>query len=548
MFIPTNLWNIKSGWLLGWWVNTPRPYIFVLAVLHSPEPANQKLSDRSVNPEGRVGFTPSVLGEVWNDDREEIYSNFRASTFLRDVSEFYLKLRIVNGQLLVQEVTLNKLPVDIEENCTVYVYDPLPFLSSKLLTIRNQKDCSRSVFVREEFKDYTCIEKLLAVLRQWQELQLSDICEISDVTAQSSLNDRSHYHAEAETITERSRFTDIISVVKKIIYSSAFVQQVKQRVCQVAFIGNPFASQGTCLRCQNTLSAIAIDILFGLLILYHMHQWLATGHVFDLFLFSAETIMNQLQTLIRWLMGVPAGLKLNQPLTTALGSFFLYHIHLWRTFITVIKPVLAYMMETISILGYFGVTFQLSMLSDLISLATFHIYCFYVYAARLYNLHLSGLVSLWRLVRGRKWNPLRRRVDSCHYTVDQLFLGTLLFMILLFLLPTTMLYYVVFSTLRLGVLTVLGIINRLTTMVNTAPVYVMLLNLSGAQLISGNVHFTICPCRPIGQPAMLTMKVNPVSLQKVCQATMPINFCEKQTATYKQLITDLVFGNLIYPF
>ncbi len=69
---------------------------------------------------------------------------------------------------------------------------------------------------------------------------------------------------------------------------------------------------------------------------------------------------------------------------------------------------------------------------------------------RLYSLQVYALASLWRLFRGKKWNVLRQRVDSATYDVDQLFLGTLLFTVLLFLLPTTALYYVVFTLVGLG--------------------------------------------------------------------------------------------------
>lgn len=65
---------------------------------------------------------------------------------------------------------------------------------------------------------------------------------------------------------------------------------------------------------------------------------------------------------------------------------------------------------------------------------------------RLYSLQVSGLVALWRLFLGQKHNPLRERVDSCQYSPDQLFVGTLAFTILLFLLPTTFMYYIVFTT------------------------------------------------------------------------------------------------------
>lgn len=67
------------------------------------------------------------------------------------------------------------------------------------------------------------------------------------------------------------------------------------------------------------------------------------------------------------------------------------------------------------------------------------------YGFRMYGLQINGLISLWRLFIGRKYNPLRNRIDSHQYSHNQLFIGTLGFTIFLFLLPTTLLYYVVFT-------------------------------------------------------------------------------------------------------
>lgn len=41
------------------------------------------------------------------------------------------------------------------------------------------------------------------------------------------------------------------------------------------------------------------------------------------------------------------------------------------------------------------------------------------HVCRLYCLKIYGLSSLWRLFRGKKWNVLRQRVDSCSYDLDQ---------------------------------------------------------------------------------------------------------------------------------
>lgn len=42
-----------------------------------------------------------------------------------------------------------------------------------------------------------------------------------------------------------------------------------------------------------------------------------------------QHVAEELQDLLQWLMGAPAGLKMNRALDQVLGRFFLYHIHLW---------------------------------------------------------------------------------------------------------------------------------------------------------------------------------------------------------------------------
>lgn len=69
----------------------------------------------------------------------------------------------------------------------------------------------------------------------------------------------------------------------------------------------------------------------------------------------------------------------------------------------------------------------------------------FFFCVRLYNVQISALIALWRLFLGRKKNPLRKKVDSCKYSPEQLFIGTIAFTILLFLLPTTLVYYGVFA-------------------------------------------------------------------------------------------------------
>lgn len=85
----------------------------------------------------------------------------------------------------------------------------------------------------------------------------------------------------------------------------------------------------------------------------------------------------------------------------------------------------------------------------------------------LYRLEIVGLKALWCIVLGRRKNVLKSkcqqlhkikilhhslisvlsdRMESYDYKHSQLFLATLFFSGLLFLLPTVLVYYVVFST------------------------------------------------------------------------------------------------------
>ena len=75
------------------------------------------------------------------------------------------------------------------------------------------------------------------------------------------------------------------------------------------------------------------------------------------------------------------------------------------------------------------------------------------------------------LFTGKKWNFLRSRVDSVEYDVDRLFIGTLLFTIVLFLFPTVLLYYIVFASLRLLVLIIQSFLYGAVALLNSFPFF-----------------------------------------------------------------------------
>ncbi|XP_045476560.1 phosphatidylinositol N-acetylglucosaminyltransferase subunit Q [Harmonia axyridis] len=239
----------------------------------------------------------------------------------------------------------------------------------------------------------------------------------------------------------------------------------------------------------NLLVSIAFDLMLGLYIIKYFVYYKK-----DVLFFIediGEVAIVTLKELLNYLMGSPIGLKLNHAFNNALGLFFFYNINLWKLFIQELYPMLLNYLQYLIKSGIFGFSFQLALISDILSLTTFHVYCIYVYAAKLFQLQIKSIISLWRLFIGRKYNPLRERVDSCQYTQHQLFIGTLGFTILLFLLPTTTLYYVVFTTLRLVFLIINGILYRLRYLLRCLPIYVTLLWILNSSTLAGNLELEL---------------------------------------------------------
>ena len=148
------------------------------------------------------------------------------------------------------------------------------------------------------------------------------------------------------------------------------------------------------------LCTMAVDIVLGVLIV----SWLfSNGYnlcATDFMMEKADTVVELLNALLDWLKGAPAGLKLNKHLAEYLSTFFLYHVYLWQIYLNCIAPYLQIIISLIIMSGCFGVTFLLSLVSDVLSLVTLHIYCFHVYAARIYNFQLQKLVTLAKLFTG----------------------------------------------------------------------------------------------------------------------------------------------------
>lgn len=198
---------------------------------------------------------------------------------------------------------------------------------------------------------------------------------------------------------------------------------------------------------HSTWSAIIFDLVFGIFagaffLCYHASiSQFVRGMV--------RTLTDDiLRTGCIWLMGVPAGFKLNNELAGTLGIISLNVIQVWSTLLYLVKPVFGIFLHTLAISGMLlGVTVPAAMIADVLFLATLHISALHQLVAFLYSNQLQALAALWRLFRGRKRNYLRGRIDTYDYSVEQHVVGSLMFTPLLLLLPTTSVFYIFFTIL-----------------------------------------------------------------------------------------------------
>uniref|UniRef100_A0A1A7Z1L2 Phosphatidylinositol glycan, class Q n=1 Tax=Iconisemion striatum TaxID=60296 RepID=A0A1A7Z1L2_9TELE len=329
---------------------------------------------------------------------------------------------------------------------------------------------------------------------------------------------------------------------------STFVQ-LSHRTEHMRALSSPKSAEGHVqfMRKANILVSVLVDVALGVFLMSWLYRDDHISMLANALVPAADHVAQQLEELLQWLMGAPAGLKMNRALDQVLGRFFLYHIHLWISYIHLMAPFIEGILWYGGLSACLGLTFALSLLSDMVALFTFHIYCFYVYGARLYCLKIYGLSSLWRLFRGKKWNVLRQRVDSCSYDLDQLFIGTLLFTILLFLLPTTALYYLVFTLLRLVVVLFQGILHLSVDFINSFPLFAAGLRVCRSYRLAEGVKFRVL-CEEPGTALHLLMEINPLKFSSVVQTYRTPTYSCYPKDSWVALVKKLFIGELIYPW
>lgn len=238
------------------------------------------------------------------------------------------------------------------------------------------------------------------------------------------------------------------------------------------------------IRFYNSLWLVANDVIIGIALgSYIIENSNFVASQVDT-VFHAWSI-DGLRRMIMWLMKWPGGLKLNNELAQFLGDLFIWVIDHWAGWISTLRPFLPEIVHFIGFSSFAGATMPISLFSDLVSILSLHIYSFYVASARIFNWQLSIISSLFHLFRGKKRNVLRNRIDSCDYDLDQLLLGTILFTLLFFLLPTVFVFYLTFASARMAIISLKALLDTLLAFLNHFPLFALMLRIKDSQRLPG---------------------------------------------------------------
>ncbi|KAK5449582.1 pig-Q [Exophiala xenobiotica] len=245
------------------------------------------------------------------------------------------------------------------------------------------------------------------------------------------------------------------------------------------------------IRFYNSLWLVANDVIIGIALGSFLNDNAAATAQFLGTILGDYTIEG-LKRMIRWLMSYPGGLKLNTELAAFMGDLFLWVIEYWSsTTVMLILPRLPMIVYLIGCSSFAGASMPIAIFSDLLSLTTIHIYSFYIASARIFNWQLTIIISLFHLFRGKKRNVLRNRIDNCDYDLDQLLLGTILFTLLFFLLPTIVVFYLTFALARMTIISLKATLDTCLACLNHFPLFALMLRIKDSKRLPGGVHFEL---------------------------------------------------------
>lgn len=209
---------------------------------------------------------------------------------------------------------------------------------------------------------------------------------------------------------------------------------------------------------------------------------------------AVEYICLKFVDVTHWLMSWPAGFKLNTQLARFMGDVTIWIICAWHSLLSRVLSdrITRGIIWLIAVSGFLGgATIQISLVIDLFTVLSFHLFLLYRLFARVYFQQYTVLLSLFRVFRGLKFNVLRNRIDHGDHDVHQLLLGTILFTVVLFLQPTIFAFYIVFTMVRLAALAFVCLLCVALAFLNHFPLFPLLLRIKSPKRVPSGITFDL---------------------------------------------------------
>ncbi|CAZ85429.1 unnamed protein product [Tuber melanosporum] len=265
---------------------------------------------------------------------------------------------------------------------------------------------------------------------------------------------------------------------------------------------------------------VANDVIIGIALGSYIIEN-ASGVAYQIDYYLRAYTVEGMKAMISWLMEHPGGLKLNDDLGNFLGDLFLWVIDYWADTMTNIRPHLPGVIYAIGFSSFAGASMPIALFSDLLSILTLHVYSFYIASARIYNWQLTIIISLFHLFRGKKRNVLRNRIDSCDYDLDQLLIGTILFTLLIFLLPTVLVFYLTFASARMAIIMLKASLETLLACLNHFPLFALMLRVKDSKRLPGGIRFELLDTVAVVKGFRRSYEIPPLSYINLKSTPLP---------------------------
>lgn len=152
-------------------------------------------------------------------------------------------------------------------------------------------------------------------------------------------------------------------------------------------------------RRHSMWSSLVVDALLG--ILFGIALWSQSKPICQwVSNFSSDITNHLLRSGCVWLMGNPAGFKLNTELAGVLGKMSLDVIQIWSTLWSFVDFIFIPLSKMIALSGIlFGLSTAAALIIDMISHLTKHVFILQWLLSVIYSQQIQALAALWRFFR-----------------------------------------------------------------------------------------------------------------------------------------------------